>query len=235
MLVIDVQGFYAPQIQATVNLDGTLGDHTSRVVSSSRPATGQYTVTVDRNVSGCVASANVPLPGGKAWRSSVSALARTEHGARSTGAIADAEATGAASGAGGAVGFEHATRRSVNARCERVMDTPQISQALREISQETGKPESRNIFPSNVASCHGPSTSDRTWKVRGRTPTSGDENFSFPSFRFPVKTLDQYVSKWSRPSAFSFSRSAVQSRPCSLHTSASAWTTPSSMPFTPHT
>ncbi|WP_421119585.1 hypothetical protein ACE2AJ_19820 [Aquihabitans daechungensis] len=58
MLVIDVQGFYAPQIQAVIGLDGSLGDHTSRVVSSSRPATGQYTVTVDRNVSGCVASAN---------------------------------------------------------------------------------------------------------------------------------------------------------------------------------
>lgn len=57
MLVIDVQGYYAPQIHAELNLDGTLASQTSRVLSSSRPSTGNYTVTVDRNVAGCSASA----------------------------------------------------------------------------------------------------------------------------------------------------------------------------------
>jgi hypothetical protein len=57
MLVIDVQGFYAPQIHADVELTGTLTQATSRVLSSSRPATGQYSITVDRNVSTCSADA----------------------------------------------------------------------------------------------------------------------------------------------------------------------------------
>ena len=57
MLVIEVQGFYAPQIHGEVNIDGTLASQTSRVLSSSRPATGNYVITVDRNVAGCSASA----------------------------------------------------------------------------------------------------------------------------------------------------------------------------------
>lgn len=57
MLVIDVQGYYAPQIQATVGIAGGLTNNTSRVLSSSRPSTGQYTVNVDRNVTNCSASA----------------------------------------------------------------------------------------------------------------------------------------------------------------------------------
>lgn len=57
MLVIDVQGFYAPQIRGQVELGGTLTSSTSRILSSSRPATGQYSVTIDRNVSTCSANA----------------------------------------------------------------------------------------------------------------------------------------------------------------------------------
>ena len=57
MLVIDVQGFYAPQIRGQILLDGSLSSSTSRILSSSRPATGQYSVTIDRNVSTCSANA----------------------------------------------------------------------------------------------------------------------------------------------------------------------------------
>ena len=57
MLVIDVQGFYAPQIRGQVALNGSLSSSTSRILSSSRPATGQYSVTIDRNISTCSASA----------------------------------------------------------------------------------------------------------------------------------------------------------------------------------
>jgi len=58
MLVIDVQGFYAPQIQGHVNLNGTLGETTSRVLSVSRPATGSYTAVMDRDVDDCSATAS---------------------------------------------------------------------------------------------------------------------------------------------------------------------------------
>ena len=57
MLVIDVQGYYAPQIHAEVGLAGGLNSQTSRVLSSSRPATGEYLLTIDRNVAGCSATA----------------------------------------------------------------------------------------------------------------------------------------------------------------------------------
>ena len=58
MLVIDVQGFYAPQIQAHVELNGALTSSTSRVLSSSRTGVGTFQVVVDRNVSTCAASAS---------------------------------------------------------------------------------------------------------------------------------------------------------------------------------
>jgi hypothetical protein len=57
MLVIDVQGFYAPQIRGRVEIDGSLTSSTSRILSSSKTGTGIYQVNVDRDVLGCAASA----------------------------------------------------------------------------------------------------------------------------------------------------------------------------------
>jgi hypothetical protein len=53
----DVTGYYAPQIRGTVNSDGSLRYATSRVVSSTNTGTGRYSVTLDRDVSRCAASA----------------------------------------------------------------------------------------------------------------------------------------------------------------------------------
>ncbi|MTD15470.1 hypothetical protein GIS00_16160 [Nakamurella sp. YIM 132087] len=52
-LVIDVTGYYAPQMAAFVDVDGSLDWGTTRAVSSSRSSTGNYTVTFDRNISRC--------------------------------------------------------------------------------------------------------------------------------------------------------------------------------------
>jgi len=56
MLVIDVQGYYAPQIQASIDAAGAVEDGTARVLSSTRTSTGNYQVTIDRSVTGCVVS-----------------------------------------------------------------------------------------------------------------------------------------------------------------------------------
>lgn len=64
MLVIDVQGYYAPQIQAHVEIDGSLTSGSPRVVSSSRTSTGVFQLVLDRNVDGCSSNASPDGSGG---------------------------------------------------------------------------------------------------------------------------------------------------------------------------
>ena len=58
MLVIEVQGYYASQIQASINADGTISTGSPRVLSSVKNSVGTYTLTIDREVSSCAADAN---------------------------------------------------------------------------------------------------------------------------------------------------------------------------------
>jgi hypothetical protein len=51
-LVVDVQGYYALPMSATVSEAGALG-RTSRAVSATRSATGRYSVVFDRDISSC--------------------------------------------------------------------------------------------------------------------------------------------------------------------------------------
>jgi hypothetical protein len=56
-LTIDVNGYYSPRIAASVSSNGTLGNHSSQVVSAARNAgnpTGVYVVTFNQDVSNCV-------------------------------------------------------------------------------------------------------------------------------------------------------------------------------------
>jgi hypothetical protein len=55
-LIVDVTGYYAPQLHAWVTDAGVLARHTSRVLSSVRDATGAYTVTFDRDLDACSVS-----------------------------------------------------------------------------------------------------------------------------------------------------------------------------------
>lgn len=52
-LVIDVMGYYEPQMAAFVGQDGTLVSATPRVLSSTHASTGNYYVTFDSDVSLC--------------------------------------------------------------------------------------------------------------------------------------------------------------------------------------
>ncbi len=52
-VVIDVQGFYLPQIQALIGGSGVIDAGTSRIVSTSHPSTGFYYVTLDRPARQC--------------------------------------------------------------------------------------------------------------------------------------------------------------------------------------
>ena len=52
-VIIDVTGYYAPQMAGFVQADGTLTYTSGRVLSSSHPSTGNYDVTFDRDVSQC--------------------------------------------------------------------------------------------------------------------------------------------------------------------------------------
>lgn len=52
-VVIDVNGYYAPQLAGFVQSDGTLAYSTPQVVSASHDSTGNYTVTFARDVSKC--------------------------------------------------------------------------------------------------------------------------------------------------------------------------------------
>ncbi|WP_020144420.1 hypothetical protein [Terracoccus sp. 273MFTsu3.1] len=63
-LAIDVNGYFSPQIQGHVELDGTLTSGTPLVVSALRSTTGVYQVTTARNVSTCAAHADPDGSGG---------------------------------------------------------------------------------------------------------------------------------------------------------------------------
>ena len=52
-LIIDVTGFYAPQIEAHILSNGALFAGSSRIVSASRDSTGAYTLTIDSDVEYC--------------------------------------------------------------------------------------------------------------------------------------------------------------------------------------
>ncbi|GAA5034033.1 hypothetical protein GCM10023258_34410 [Terrabacter aeriphilus] len=56
-LAIDVNGYFTPQIQGHVELDGTLTSGTPLVLSSTRLATGVFQLTTARDVSRCAAHA----------------------------------------------------------------------------------------------------------------------------------------------------------------------------------
>jgi hypothetical protein len=57
-LVIDVTGYYIPQIHARVTNAGVLDWSTSPVLSASRLQAGIFVVTVDRSLTGCAATAS---------------------------------------------------------------------------------------------------------------------------------------------------------------------------------
>jgi hypothetical protein len=52
-LIIDVDGYYEPQIEAFVESNGTVYSSTSRVLSAAHDGTGLYTVTADTDVYDC--------------------------------------------------------------------------------------------------------------------------------------------------------------------------------------
>jgi hypothetical protein len=56
-VIIDVSGYYLPQIQGLIGSDGSLSTGTSRILSASHPGTGSYYVTLDRPARQCSPSA----------------------------------------------------------------------------------------------------------------------------------------------------------------------------------
>ena len=60
-IVVDVSGYYVKPLAATIAADGTLYAGSSRAVSSTRSAAGVYTVTFDRDIEQCTASATAYL------------------------------------------------------------------------------------------------------------------------------------------------------------------------------
>lgn len=52
-LAVDVTGYYAPPLTAFVDTAGTLQYGSGRALSTTHTSTGNYTVTFDRDVSGC--------------------------------------------------------------------------------------------------------------------------------------------------------------------------------------
>ncbi|MFD1703100.1 hypothetical protein ACFSCV_08790 [Methylopila henanensis] len=61
-VVGDVTGYYAPQIQVYMNYDGTAYAGTTRILATSKIATGSYKIDVDRNLQLC--SVHVNIDGG---------------------------------------------------------------------------------------------------------------------------------------------------------------------------
>jgi hypothetical protein len=62
-VLLDVTGYYVPQLYAYLDPSGSLIDHSGRVVSSERTSVGSYTITWDRNVGSCVGVASSDLTG----------------------------------------------------------------------------------------------------------------------------------------------------------------------------
>lgn len=58
-VVIDVTGYYTPQISAVVAAGGGLYTASPRVLSAVRTSAGRYTVTVDRDLTGCTPIASM--------------------------------------------------------------------------------------------------------------------------------------------------------------------------------
>jgi hypothetical protein len=57
-VVIDVLGYFAPPIHATVSNTGALYANSSRVLSSTKTGVGEYLVIVDRDLDGCSVEAS---------------------------------------------------------------------------------------------------------------------------------------------------------------------------------
>jgi len=62
-LVIDVTGYYAPQMQALVGPDGTILDQSGRLVSATNNSAGTYTLVWDRNIETCTGHAGGDITG----------------------------------------------------------------------------------------------------------------------------------------------------------------------------
>lgn len=62
-LVIDVTGYFIPQMQAYISSSGSVIDQSGRLVGSSRPSTGTYVLSWDRNVGNCSAQATSDVTG----------------------------------------------------------------------------------------------------------------------------------------------------------------------------
>lgn len=57
--IIDVNGYWVPQIHAVLSPSGGIYAGSPRVLSSTNPSPGHYTVTVDRDLTGCTPIASV--------------------------------------------------------------------------------------------------------------------------------------------------------------------------------
>lgn len=58
-VIIDVTGYYTPQIEAIIAPDGSLYSKTSAIVASVRNTTGSYTITTAMDVSYCAVSIGI--------------------------------------------------------------------------------------------------------------------------------------------------------------------------------
>ncbi|MFT4228683.1 MAG: hypothetical protein QM602_00170, partial [Microbacterium sp.] len=70
-VVIDVTGYYAPQMHGKVSADGTAATGSSRIVSAVRVSQGHYTVTFDQDITYCT-----PIASGYEFGDYASALTR---------------------------------------------------------------------------------------------------------------------------------------------------------------
>ena len=62
-IVIDVNGYYLPQLTAYISSDGTVLDQSGRLVSATRNSTGTYTLVWDRDISSCVGVGSSDITG----------------------------------------------------------------------------------------------------------------------------------------------------------------------------
>ena len=62
-LAIDVIGYYVPPMAAYIGPSGNAVDHSGRLVSSTRTATGEYTLVWDRDITSCTGVASPDLTG----------------------------------------------------------------------------------------------------------------------------------------------------------------------------
>jgi hypothetical protein len=65
-LTLDVNGYYAPRIAATISSNGTLGNHSRQVLSAARNSgnpTGVYVLTFNEDISGCLVQATPATTG----------------------------------------------------------------------------------------------------------------------------------------------------------------------------